>query len=325
MYNIIVKKYGAPENLIYEKADEPKLGKKDIKIDVHYAGLNFADVLTIKGKYQERPRPPFSPGLEVSGVVREVGSLCSRFNINDNVMAIMKYGGFKDKVIVPEENTYKTPHGMSLRDAGAFPVAYGTAFSAIIDKGKIKKNETCLILGATGGVGIAAIQIAKAFGANVIACGGDDNKLETCILNGADFIINYKKNIIRTELKKIGIKEIDLVIDMVGGQSCVDTVKVLAWNGRIIIVGFASGSIPEIPANRLLLKNAKADGLYWGEYAYRYPKKIEEDFLVMQKLYIGKKIKPNIDREFSLKDAAKALNYLIERKNLGKVILKCQS
>ena len=127
------------------------------------------------------------------------------------------------------------------------------------------------------------------------------------------------------EGKKIGIKEIDLVIDMVGGQACVDAVKVLAWNGRIIIVGFASGSIPEIPANRLLLKNAKADGLYWGEYAYRYPKKIEEDFLVMQKLYIEKKIKPSIDREFSLKDAAKALKYLIGRKNLGKVILKCQS
>ena len=324
MYNIIVKKFGQPDKLEYQKLEHEELGKNDVKIKVNYAGVNFADILTIKGKYQERPRPPFSPGLEVSGIVLEVGTASKRIKVNDKVMAIMKYGGYKECVIVPEENVYKIPKNMSLRIAGGFPVAYGTAFSSLVEKGNIKKNDVCLILGATGGVGIAAVEIAKAYGATVIACGGSFKKLEVCLRHGADCVINYKQDIIRTKLKELGIKGLDLVIDMVGGQPTLDVVKALNWNGRIIIVGFASGKIPDLPANRLLLKNAKADGLYWGEYAYRYPKKIEEDFLALENLFINKKINPTVYKEFKLKDAEKALNLLIERKNAGKIILDCQ-
>ena len=324
MYNIIVKKYGGPENLTFQRLKEEKIGKNDVKIRVNYAGVNFADILTIKGRYQERPRPPFTPGLEVSGEVIEVGSNVLKLQINDKVMAIMKYGGYKELVNIPEENTYKVLTGMPLKIAGGFPVAYGTAFTAVVTKGKIKNKETCLILGATGGVGLAAIEIAKAYGSKVIACGGNDEKLKICQKHGADYVINYKNEIIRSKLKNLGIKELDLVIDMVGGQPTLDTLKTLSWNGRIIIVGFASGKIPELPANRLLLKNAKADGLYWGEYAYRYPKQIEKDFLVMEKLYVEKKIKPTIYNEFSLKEATKALIFLSQRKNSGKIILNCQ-
>ena len=277
MFNIVIKKYGNPDNLIYEKTESQTLEKNSVRIEVESAGVNFADLLIIKGKYQERPRPPFSPGLEISGIITEIGSDVSKLKVGNKVMSVMKYGGYKTEVVVPQENTYLIPNGMNTLNAGGFPVIYGTAFSAIVTKAKIKKNETCVILGATGGVGMAAIEIAKAYGAIVVACGGDEYKLKACIEKGADYTINYNNKIIRKELKSLGISEVDIVIDMVGGQSSLDLVKSLKWNGRIIIVGFTSGNIPEIPVNRLLLKNAKAEGLYWGELAYREP---EEGFFL---------------------------------------------
>ncbi|MAJ24531.1 MAG: NADPH:quinone oxidoreductase [Rickettsiales bacterium] len=322
MYSMIVNRYGSPEILEYVKSKSDKIEKNSVRIEVNSVGVNFADVLTIKGRYQERPRPPFSPGLEVSGKVIEIGKNVLSHKVGDSVIAIMKYGGYKSEVIVPSENIYKAFKNMSLEIAAGFPVTYGTAYSALVTKAEIKKNETCLILGATGGVGIAAVEIAKALEANVIACGGDDIKLQSCKNKGADHIINYKQNILKNELNRINIKEIDVVIDMVGGYLALNAIKSLSWNGRIVIVGFASGKIPDIPANRLLLKNAKADGLYWGELAYREPKSIGEDFAVLNKLYDRKLINPINHKTFDLKEATTALNYLLERKNIGKIVLK---
>tara|TARA_E500000178_G_C16947713_1_gene719662 strand:+ start:401 stop:1366 length:966 start_codon:yes stop_codon:yes gene_type:complete len=319
---MIVNRYGSPEILEYVKSKSDKIEKNSVRIEVNSVGVNFADVLTIKGRYQERPRPPFSPGLEVSGKVIEIGKNVLSHKVGDSVIAIMKYGGYKSEVIVPSENIYKAFKNMSLEIAAGFPVTYGTAYSALVTKAEIKKNETCLILGATGGVGIAAVEIAKALEANVIACGGDDIKLQSCKNKGADHIINYKQNILKNELNRINIKEIDVVIDMVGGYLALNAIKSLSWNGRIVIVGFASGKIPDIPANRLLLKNAKADGLYWGELAYREPKSIGEDFAVLNKLYDRKLINPINHKTFDLKEATTALNYLLERKNIGKIVLK---
>ncbi|MDC3024252.1 NADPH:quinone oxidoreductase family protein [Alphaproteobacteria bacterium] len=323
MFNIVVKKFGNPDDLIYEKTESQKINDSSVRVKVISAGVNFADLLIIKGRYQERPRPPFSPGLEISGIISEVGSKVSEFRTGDKVMSIMKFGGFKTEVVVPKENTYFTPKNMDTIEAGGFPVIYGTAFSALISKAKLKKDETCVILGATGGVGMAAIEIAKAYGAVVIACGGDDGKLEVCKEKGADYIINYNSKIIRKELKRYGFNEVDVVIDMVGGQASLNLVKSLNWNGRIIIVGFTSGLIPEIPVNRLLLKNAKAEGLYWGELAYREPKEIGNDFAILEKLFNEKKLFPSVNKVFELKDASKALNLLSERRNIGKIVLKC--
>ncbi len=323
MFNIVVKKFGTPDGLVYEETKSQKLNSDSVRIKVESAGVNFADLLIIKGRYQERPRPPFSPGLEIAGVIKEIGSNVSNLRVGDKVMSIMKYGGYKTEVIVPKENTYLAPNKMDILEAGGFPVIYGTAFSAIVTKAKLKRNEVCVILGATGGVGMAAIEIAKAYGAVVIACGGNNKKLDVCAEKGADYTINYSDKIIRNELKKIGINEIDVVIDMVGGQPTLDLVKSLRWNGRIIIVGFTSGTIPEIPVNRLLLKNAKAEGLYWGELAYREPKEIGNDFSVLEKLFNEKKLNPSINKVFALKDATKALTLLSDRKNIGKIILKC--
>ena len=323
MFNIVVKKYGGPENLIYEEKKPSQIKPNAVRIKVKSIGVNFADTLIIRGKYQERPRPPFSPGLEVSGIVSEIDKNEKKFKVGDKVMAIMKYGAYQTEVIVPQENTYYVPKGMQLLHAGGFPVVYGTAYSALATKAKLKKNEICVILGATGGVGMAAIEIAKARKAIVIACGGNDEKLSECLKKGADYVLNYNNKIIRQELRKLGVSEVDVVIDMVGGQPSLDLVKSLKWNGRLIVVGFTSGNIQEIPANRLLLKNAKVEGLYWGELAYRNPNEIGEDFKALEKLYIENKLSPSINKIFNLKDANLALNELANRNNVGKIILKC--
>ena len=322
MYNVVVKKYGDPDILEYVKSDSQNTNDKCVKIKVDACGVNFADVLTIKGKYQERPRPPFSPGLEISGKIIDVGKNVTEHKVGDLVMSIMKYGGYKSEVVVPSENTYKVPSNMPLDIAAGFPVTYGTAYSALVTSAKVKEGETCLILGATGGVGIAAVEIAKALKTKVIACGGSDSKLKSCISKGADYVINYKENILRNELTKLNIKEIDVVIDMIGGQCALDAVKSLKWNGRLVIVGFASGNIPNIPANRLLLKNASAIGLYWGELAYREPNSIKKDFLKLEELYKKKLLQPTNHKTFKLENATEALMYLIERKNIGKIVLK---
>ena len=322
MYSVVVKKYGDPDILEYVKSKSQDIVDKSVKIKVSACGVNFADVLTIKGRYQERPRPPFSPGLEISGKIIGIGKNVTEHKVGDLVMSIMKYGGYKSEVVVPSENTYKIPSNMPLEIAAGFPVIYGTAYSALVSSAKIKKGETCLILGATGGVGIAAVEIAKALGSKVIACGGSDSKLKSCISKGADYVINYKEKILRNELNKLNIKEIDVVIDMIGGQYALDSVKSLKWNGRFVIVGFASGNIPNLPANRLLLKNASAIGLYWGELAYREPNSIKKDFLKLEELYKKKLLKPNNHKTYKLENASEALHYLLKRKNIGKIVLK---
>ena len=322
MYSVVVKKYGDPDILEYVRSDSQNIDDKSVKIKVNACGVNFADVLTIKGRYQERPRPPFSPGLEISGKIIGVGKNVTEHKVGDSVMSIMKYGGYKSEVVVPSENTYKVPLDMPLDIAAGFPVTYGTAYSALVTSAKIKKAETCLILGATGGVGIAAVEIAKALGSKVIACGGSDSKLKSCKSKGADYVINYKENILRNELTKLNIKEIDVVIDMIGGQYALDSVKSLKWNGRFVIVGFASGNIPNIPANRLLLKNASAVGLYWGELAYKEPSSSKKDFLKLEELYKKKLLQPKNHKTFKLENASEALQYLLERKNIGKIVLK---
>ena len=322
MYSVVVNKYGDPSVLEYVETNSENIKDKFVKIKVHSCGVNFADILTIKGRYQERPRPPFSPGLEISGEITALGRNVSEHKIGDLVMSIMKYGGYKSEIVVPSENTYKIPSKMPLDIAAGFPVIYGTAYSALTSCAKLKRGETCLVLGATGGVGIAAVEIAKALGAKVIACGGSDKKLQSCTSKGADHVINYKEKILRNELAKLNIKEIDVVIDMIGGQYALDSVKSLKWNGRFVVVGFASGIIPNIPANRLLLKNASAIGLYWGELAYREPNSIKKDFLKLEELYKKKLLQPTNHKTFKLENATEALMYLIERKNIGKIVLK---
>ena len=323
MKRLVVNKYGGPEVLQLENFDKLKIEESKLRIKVKNIGVNFADSLIIKGRYQERPRPPFSPGLELSGEIIEIGKKISNFQIGERVIGIAKYGTYTEEIIMPAENVYKIPDEMDYVTAASFPVAYGTAHGAILWKGKLKKKQTCLILGAAGGVGLAAVEVANAFGAKVIAAAGSDNKCEICIEHGAAYSINYNTSKIRHQIKKIAPNGVDLVLDMVGGEPAEDALKNLAWEGKYISVGFASGIIPKISANRLLLKSSYAIGLYWGQYAFINPTLIGQSFDDLIQLYLQKKLKPLVGKVFKLEEAAFALDYLLSRKNTGKIILNC--
>ncbi len=323
MKRMIVNKYGGPENLFLEECSPPDIKDLSVRIKVENIGVNFADTLVIKGRYQERPRPPFSPGLELSGTVIELGKEVKNLNINDRVIGIAKYGSYCNEIVMPAENVYKIPDSMDFITAASFPVAYGTAYGAIEWKGQLKNNQTCLILGAAGGVGLACVEIAKAYGSNVIAAAGSDAKCETCKIHGAISTINYNDGVFRHSLKKLAPNGVNLVIDMIGGEFAEDAVKNLNWEGKFVIIGFAGGKIPKIPANRLLLQSASAIGLYWGQYAFINPKLIGDSFNKLMQMYKDKQLKPKIGKIFKLEDATEALNYLLSRSNTGKIILSC--
>ena len=323
MKRMIINKYGGPENLVLEECESPIIKELSVRIEVENVGVNFADTLVIKGRYQERPRPPFSPGLELSGTITEIGSKVKNLKINDRIIGIAKYGSYCNEIVMPAENVYKIPNNMDFITAASFPVAYGTAFGAIDWKGELKKNQTCLILGAAGGVGLACVEIAKAYGANTIAAAGSDEKSKTCKAHGANSTINYNKETFRNSLKKLAPNGVNLVIDMIGGEIADDAIKNLSWEGKFIIIGFAGGKIPKIPANRLLLKSSSAIGLYWGQYAFINPPLIGESFDKLMKMYEEKKLKPKIGKIFKLEEASKALEFLLSRANTGKIILNC--
>ena len=323
MKRMIVNKYGGPENLMLETMEAPIILPSSVRIKVSNIGVNFADTLVIRGRYQERPRPPFSPGLELSGTIIEVGSEVTNHNIKDRVIGIAKYGTYCDEIVMPAENVYKIPNEMDFESAAAFPVAYGTAYGAIEWKGKLEKNQNCLILGAAGGVGIAAVEIAKSYGANIVAAAGSDEKCEICSNHGAQNTINYNKEILRHEIKKLFPEGLNLIIDMIGGEIAEDAIKNLGWEGKYVSVGFAGGKIPKIPANRLLLNSASAIGLYWGQYAFINPELIGKSFDNLMKLFIQKKLQPRIGNKFKLEKASDALNYLLSRANTGKILLTC--
>ena len=323
MRRMIVNKYGGPENLILETLDSSPILPNTVRIKVNYIGVNFADTLVIKGRYQERPRPPFSPGLELSGTIIEVGNKVKNHTVNDRVIGIAKYGTYCDEIVMPAENVYKIPNEMDFKSAAAFPVAYGTAYGAIEWKGNLKSKQKCLILGAAGGVGIAAVEIAKAYKAEIIAAAGSDEKCQICLNHGAKYTINYNKDIFRHKIKECAPEGIDLIVDMIGGEIAEDAIKNLAWEGKYISIGFAGGKIPKISANRLLLKSSSAIGLYWGQYAFINPKLIGKSFDSLMKLYIKKQLQPIIGKIFKIEEASDALTYLLSRANTGKIILAC--
>ncbi len=323
MKRIITNKYGGTENLIIEETKPQEISTDTVRIKVSNVGVNFADTLVIKGRYQERPRPPFSPGLELSGTILEIGSNVKNHKINDRIIGIAKYGTYCDEIVMPAENVYKIPKEMDFETAAAFPVAYGTAYGAIEWKGKLKQNQNCLILGAAGGVGLAAVEIAHTYNAKIIAAAGSDKKCAICKDHGAQNTINYNTEITRHAIKQYAPDGLNLIIDMVGGEVAEDAIKNLAWEGKYITIGYAGGKIPKIAANRLLLKSASAIGLYWGQYAFINPKLIAESFDGLMNLYEEKKLHPKIGKIFKLEDAKEALNYLLSKANTGKIILSC--
>ena len=322
MKAVLCQAFGAPDDLVIEDIPSPPVPAGAVKIRVRACGVNFPDVLLIQGLYQLQPPFPFSPGLEVAGDVIEIGEGVSHPRIGDRVIATMMYGGFAEEVVAPAAMTLPMPADMKVEHGAGFPLVYGTAHVGLAHRAALKAGETLLVLGAAGGVGLAAVELGKLLGARVIAAASTREKLELTRAYGADYTIDYTSENLRDRVKGLtGGRGADVIFDPVGGDLFDQAVRRIAWEGRYLVVGFASGRIPSLPANIALLKNASLVGLFWGAYLQRDPAVIRDSFSQLFKWYTAGKLKPHIHKTFPLEEASAALRELMERRAMGKVLL----
>ncbi|HLJ27886.1 MAG TPA: NADPH:quinone oxidoreductase family protein [Candidatus Angelobacter sp.] len=322
MRAILCKEWGGPEKLVLEEVPAPPLREGAVRIAVRAAGLNFMDTLLIAGQYQVKPPLPFTPGAEVAGVIREVGPGANGFKPGDRVMAMTDNGGYAEEVVAGASRVFPIPDKMDFIAAAGFPITYGTSHVALDYRAHLKAGEWLLVLGAAGGVGVTAVEIGKAMGAKVIAAAGGPEKLAVAQQHGADHLIDYSREDIRERVKAItGGRGADVIYDPVGGDAFDASLRCVAWEGRVIIIGFASGRIPQIPANIALVKNIDIIGFFWGSYQAHKPEVPRESFKQLFRLFEEGKLKPHVSESLDLKDAARALELLKQRKATGKVVL----
>jgi NADPH2:quinone reductase len=293
-----------------------------LELEVKAAGCNFFDILMMQGKYQVKPPFPFVPGAEVAGIVRAVGDGVKGFKKGDRVLASAGLGGFAEIAVVPSVAAWAMPEEMSFAEGAALPIIYPTSYAGLVFRAKLEAGETLLVHAAAGGVGVAAVQIGKALGARVIATAGGPEKLEVAREAGADELIDYSKEDFVERVKQLtGGKGADVIYDSVGGDTFDQSLKCIAWNGRLLVIGFAGGRIPEVKANRILLKQISIVGLHWGAHVQNEPARIPETFKALFDLYRKGKIKPVIFKTYSLEEVPVALEALGSRKTWGKVIV----
>jgi NADPH2:quinone reductase len=301
--------------------DRPPVGGDGCLVQVEAAGVNFLDTLMIRGQYQVKPPTPFTPGIEVVGRVVKAGAQ-SPYSEGDRICAMLDWGGYAEFVAVPRLASQRIPKTMPARVAVGLPIVYPTAHLALRDRARLEPGETVLVHAGAGGVGSAAIQLAKHWGARVIATAGGADKVVLCRELGADVAIDYRERPIADEVRAATKgRGVDVVIDPVGGKVTQESLRCLAWGGRLVIVGFSGGSIPEIPANRLLLKNAAALGVYWGAYRQHHRPLVDQMFREIFDLYDAGVIKPLVRDVFPLEEAPRALSAIAARKTVGKVAL----
>jgi NADPH2:quinone reductase len=319
---ILCKSYGPPDSLVVEDVPSPVPGPGEVVVSVKTASVNFPDVLIIQNKYQLKPPLPFSPGSELAGIVKSVGDGVTRWKPGDPVMAITGHGAFAEEVSVDVTRLLPIPTGMDFVSAAAFGLTYATSEHALCDRGELKAGETLLVLGASGGVGIAAIEIGKVLGARVIACASTDDKLAVCREHGADETINYATEDLRERIKAItGGKGANVVYDPVGGTYTELALRSIAWRGRLLVVGFAAGDIPKIPLNLTLLKGCAIVGVFWGEFTRREPRRFLAAMDKLGRWFAEGKLKPHVSGTFPLERAADALAMMAGRNVMGKVVL----
>jgi NADPH:quinone reductase len=322
MKAVLCKAYGPPESLVVEDVPPPAAGAGEVVVSVKAASVNFPDVLIIQNKYQVKPPLPFSPGSEAAGVVKAVGDGVAAVKPGDRVMAFTTFGAFAEEVKTEARRLLPLPDGMDFTTAAAFGLTYATSDHALRDRGQLAAGETLLVLGAAGGVGLAAIEIGKALGARVIACASTDDKLAVCRAHGADETINYATDDLRERVKALtSARGADVVYDPVGGAYTEPALRSIAWRGRLLVVGFAAGDIPKIPLNLTLLKGCAIVGVYWGEFARREPQRFAESMQQLGRWYAGGKLKPHVSATFPLERAADALTLMANRQVTGKVVL----
>jgi NADPH:quinone reductase len=322
MRAIVVERWQEPKQLAAREWPDPVPRAGEVIVEVEAAGCNFFDILLVQGKYQMKPPFPFIPGAELAGVVRELGPGVTGVKVGDRVFGGLSLGAFAERVAVPVGALHPMPDAMTFPEGAAFPVVYPTSHAALVLRAKLSPGETLLVHAAAGGVGIAAVQIGKALGARVIATAGGADKLEVARRAGADEVIDYSRGDWVEAVKRVtNGKGADVIYDPVGGEIFDGSLKCIAWNGRLLVIGFASGVIPEVKANRILLKNISVVGLHWGAYAQHEPARVPEVFDDLARMYDQGKVKPLIFGTYGLDEVPQALEALGGRATYGKVII----
>ena len=322
MKAILCKELGLPSKLVLEEIPSPIPGKKQVLVQIKACSLNFPDTLIIQGLYQFKPELPFSPGSDISGIVKAVGEGVKHVKVGDEVFGLVSHGGFAEEVLVPANSCFPKPPMMDHKIAASFMMAYGTSHHALKDRAKLKAGETLLVLGASGGVGLAAVELGKIVGAKVIAAASTDEKLAICKEKGADEVINYTTEDLKKRVKELtGGKGADVVYDPVGGAYTEAALRATAWEGRFLILGFPAG-IAKIPMNLPLLKGCQIVGVFWGSFAMRSPQQNMANTMELIQMYAKGQLKPHIHATYSLENAQKALEEMMERKVKGKVIIE---
>ncbi len=322
MKAVLCKEYGPPDSLVVEELPSPTAGHGEVVLAVRACGVNFPDVLIIQNKYQFRPPLPFAPGGEVAGVVTSVGEGVTTFKIGDRVIGSTGWGGFAEELAVDASRTIAIPDEMDFVTASAFLMTYGTSHHALKDRAHLREGETLLVLGAAGGVGLAAVELGKIMGARVIAAASTPEKLAVCREHGADELIDYAREDLKDRVKQLTSGNgVDVVYDPIGGAYAETALRGTAWDGRYLVVGFAAGDIPKIPLNLVLLKGCQIVGVFWGAFTVREPERHRANIAELMTWFRAGKLKPHVSATFPLERAAEALNAMAERRVMGKVVL----
>jgi NADPH2:quinone reductase len=322
MKAVLCKAWGLPETLVVDDVPSPLPGKGQVVVAVKAAGVNFPDVLIIQNKYQFKPALPFSPGNEIAGVVKAVGEDVRGLALGDSVIALIGWGGFAEEVAVDAAKLAPMPAGIDYAVAASFGLTYATSYHALKDRAQLRAGESLLVLGAAGGVGLAAVELGKLMGARVIAAASSEEKLATCKRYGAEQLINYEREDLREAIKNLTEgKGVDVIYDPVGGKYAEPAVRGMAWKGRYLVVGFAAGDIPRIPLNLALLKGCSIVGVFWGDFAKREPEANAANLKELIAWLRSGKIRPLVSAAYPLERAADALNDIMKRKVQGKAVL----
>ncbi|WP_250451681.1 NADPH:quinone oxidoreductase family protein [Caballeronia sp. ATUFL_M2_KS44] len=315
--------HGLPSTLTIETLPDLHAEAGEVIIDVKAASVNFPDVLIIQNKYQFKPPLPFTPGAELAGVVREAGAGVTRFRPGMRVAAYTAQGAFAEQVRANESACIALPDDVDFADAAAFTIAYGTSYHALVDRAALKAGDALLVLGAAGGVGLAAVQIGKIVGARVIAAASSAEKLAFCKAHGADDVIDYANEDLRERIKALtGGEGPDVVFDPVGGAYAEPAFRGIGWRGRYLVVGFANGEIPKLPLNLALLKGASIVGVFWGDHMRREPQLADKDFATMVDWIKAGKLRPVVTKRYALDETPQALDDMMNRRVAGKIVIE---
>jgi NADPH2:quinone reductase len=322
MRAVLCKQFGPPDTLVVEDVPAPVAGRGEAVVDVRACGVNFPDLLVIENKYQFKPPLPFSPGGEIAGVVSAVGEGVTQVRPGDRVLGSPGFGGFAEQIATDAGRLIPIPDAMDFVSASAFLFTYGTSHYALKDRGQLQPGETLLVLGAAGGVGLAAVELGKVMGARVIAAASSDDKLAVCREHGADDVINYTNEDLKDRTKALtGGAGADVIYDPVGGAFAEAALRSTNWNGRFLVIGFAAGDIPKIPLNLVLLKGCQIVGVFWGAFTAREPERNRANIAELMRWFEEGKLRPHVSATYPFERAAEALNALAQRRVKGKVVL----